>query len=679
MIAWHEWRRYWHKRMPILDWLPKYSPRRDLKADMIAGFTVAVMLVPQEMSLAALMGVPAQYGLYTAATAPLLYPLFGSSRVLSVANASEGSLLVGVMLRVAEIRTMEERVATGILLTFFTGVIMIISGLLHQGGVVSFFSRTSMHGYITATAFLIITSQLPGWFGVPMPSGRLTIFTLFEIFASMGSTNIASLVLGILSMILLTLGKKLKKQLEAVRPLETLTTLSSSEEGRDYQEDTLDQEEGLEEVDLLATELQRDLVRGSRRASVAPTPPPEPSDKPVHASPSAVLTTPSVLQIYLEDKPRVLFLCKLFCDGSALVVCMLGMLVGKTLGEDHLKLTGDVHRGLPTPVFPPAALGSLVPWSRLQSIVLNAAMISLVFFMSSVATGSNLARKGGYEISPNQELFGLGFANLGASFFQGMPSSGALSRSAVNSQSAHTPLASMITACLVIITLLFLTGPLYYLPQAPLAALIMLSAVTLVDFSEPKWLRVVRRHELYVWLAAFFGTLTCGLLRGIAISIAASLFAVMARSKKPRVFALGQRSDGTYTDAESPGMDAIPLLDVVLVRMEHALYCGNASHFIHGIQHKLDGANTQGRVLGVVVDGSRMNDVDASAIHALKEYAQKLRDREQHLTFANLRTETAESLLASGLWEDPRVREKQRLTQDLDAAISCLRAMASSK
>jgi SulP family sulfate permease len=118
---------------------------------LIAGFTVGVMLVPQEMSFSVLMGVPAQYGLYTATIAPLLYPFFGSSRALAVANTAEGSLLVGVMLRSLEIKTLEERIATGIVLNFCICVLMICSGLAKFGGVVSFFSRICMHGYVTGT------------------------------------------------------------------------------------------------------------------------------------------------------------------------------------------------------------------------------------------------------------------------------------------------------------------------------------------------------------------------------------------------------------------------------------------------------------------------------------------------------------------------------------------------
>uniref|UniRef100_K3X6Y2 STAS domain-containing protein n=1 Tax=Globisporangium ultimum (strain ATCC 200006 / CBS 805.95 / DAOM BR144) TaxID=431595 RepID=K3X6Y2_GLOUD len=503
-----QWSKFWYKRMPILNWLPQYNLRRDLKFDLIAGCTVGVMLVPQEMSLAAMMGVPAQYGLYSAAIAPLIYPMFGSSKALSVANAAEGSLLVGVMLRSADLQSDEERIAMGILLTFFTGVVMILGGVIHQGGVVSFFSRTSMQGYVTGTSFLIVLSQIPPWLGIRLPSPKLNIFTAIDI----------------------------------------------------------------------------------------------------------------------------------------------------------------------------------------VTLIINSMMISIVFFMASVATGSKLAAKGGYEISPNQELLGIGFANLGASMFQGMPSSAGMARSAVNAQSAHTPLASMFTAGLVILTILFLTKPLYYLPQAPLAAIILLSASGLPDFAEPKWLRKVRPHEFYVWVTAFVGTLCFGLISGLFVSLFASLIEIMVRTKKPPVFLLGQSANGEFVkleahehehenvqDQDSGQHPAVqPLPDVLVVRMEQNLYFANTSHLIHAIERNLKAAAAHGRMLGAVIDGSRMNDIDATAIHLLMEYCAKLCARDQTLLFANVRSETETSLLASGLLtaqehDHTNCSEHHRPSSSIAAAVAYLR------
>jgi MFS superfamily sulfate permease-like transporter len=695
----------WRKRVPILCWLPKYNIKRDLKADVIAAFTVCVLLVPQEMSLAALMGVPAQYGLYSAAVAPLIYPIFGSSRAASVANTSEAGLLVGVILRASEIQSMEERVATGILITFFCGVMMIVSGFMHQGGFVTFFSRTAMNAYVTAMAFLTITSQVPAWLGISLSSPKLTVFTYFEICSKLPQVNPYSFSLGVISAMLLVFFKFAKRRLADrfaalnAQPRQTAVVRTPKESGGCP---TFETSGGVEALVLSADGIPDDTHDNSdddapvysRPRELSSSSSSNPASAAASSNPAQVHNFPLQTQrrssnsdrvqlLERESEPRtvsvdasairwlasrrVQFVLQLMCDSGSLIVCVVGMIVGRYLGEDMIHLTGEVHRGLPEPMFPLSAFGDTVPVDRAQDIVTNSFMVSVVAFMSSVAMGSNLANKQGYHISATQELLGLGFANLASSFFQGMPSSMGMSRSVVNAQSARTPLASMLTAVLVMLTLLFLTAPLFYLPMAPLAALIIISAAGLLDFSEPKWLFHVRRREFFVWITAFASTVSLGLLHGLLVSVGASLIEIMGRTKKPRVVMLGETPDGAWTSqAEQP-------TDVLAVRVEQSLYFGNASHLVHAIERRLEAAKERGRIVGIVIDGSRINDVDASAIHELREYEVKLQrgGQQQTLTFANLRPETAKELVACGFagWrteegdelEDPGCLDGDRL------------------
>lgn len=688
--------------MPILSWLPKYSVRRDLKSDIIAAFTVCVMLVPQEMSLAALMGVPAQYGLYSAAIAPLVYPFFGSSRAASVANTSEAGLLVAVMLRSTEIQSLEERVATGILLTFFSGVLMIVSGFMHQGGLVTFFSRTAMNAYVTAMAFLTVTSQVPAWLGITISSVQLSVFTYVEIFAKIPHVNLYSFSLGVFSAVLLVVFKLTKRKLSQLETeqrslAQQCNQVRMSDQPATPGEVVHDDDHGTVETLVQST-------AGIYHEEAKPFETTNVLDRPRESS-SSLSSYPSAGNIYptgsayakvhhyppqrrgsnsdqvhllergggsaplsdaatsgrwmLTERARLVLLS--MCDAGSLIVCIVGMIVGYYLGEGKLRLTGEVHRGLPSTLFPLSAFGDIVPVERAQGILTNAFMVSVVAFMSSVAMGSNLANKQGYHVSANQELLGLGFANLVSSFFQGMPSSMGMSRSVVNAESAHSPLASMITAVLVMFTLLFLTAPLFYLPLAPLAALIIVSSLGLIDFSEPKWLFRVRRREFFVWVIAFVSTVSLGLLRGLLISVGASLCEIMGRTKKPRVETLGETADGQWL------LTVEPPSDVLAIRVEQSLYFGNASHLVHAIDRRLESARDRGCIVGIIVDGARINDVDASSIHILREYEVKLqRGAQQHiLTFANLRPETAQELVACGFsgWaaEDSGSEDDSRL------------------
>ncbi|GAB9477478.1 Sulfate permease, partial [Globisporangium polare] len=144
--------------VPSIHWLRHYNWKRDLPYDIISGVTVTMMLIPQEVSLSTIMKVPPQNGLYTAATAPLVYALFGSSTMLSVASGSEVSLLVGTIL--SPIKDEKERVATGIMFSFLSGCILLLLRFLNLSQVADFFSRPVMGGFISAGGFLIALAQV---------------------------------------------------------------------------------------------------------------------------------------------------------------------------------------------------------------------------------------------------------------------------------------------------------------------------------------------------------------------------------------------------------------------------------------------------------------------------------------------------------------------------------------
>ncbi|KAF1772875.1 SLC26A/SulP transporter domain [Phytophthora cactorum] len=125
--------------VPIVRWLPNYKIGQDLKFDIVAGITVAMMLIPQEVSLSTIMHVPAHHGLYTAATSPLVYALFGSSTVLSVASGSEVALLTGSILEPIE----DEMTSC------HCGTILLLVRIFNLSQVADFFSRPVMGGFIS--------------------------------------------------------------------------------------------------------------------------------------------------------------------------------------------------------------------------------------------------------------------------------------------------------------------------------------------------------------------------------------------------------------------------------------------------------------------------------------------------------------------------------------------------
>jgi len=182
--------------------------------------------------------------------------------------------------------------------------------------------------------------------------------------------------------------------------------------------------------------------------------------------------------------------------GSSLAVYFLGL---NNLG---VKIVADVPQGLPHFTVPNVKLESL-------KLLLPAALtIAFISFMESIAVASTFAAKDKYKLDANKELIGLGLANIAGSFFQAFPVAGGFGRSAVNYQAgARTQLAAIITAILIIATLLFLTPLFYYLPKSALAAIVVVAVLGLIDFKELKHLWQLRRADAYSLLVAFFATL----------------------------------------------------------------------------------------------------------------------------------------------------------------------------
>ena len=165
-----------------------------------------------------------------------------------------------------------------------------------------------------------------------------------------------------------------------------------------------------------------------------------------------------------------------------------------------------------------------------------AIVITLVGFMESIAVAKVCARRHRYEVDPNRELVGLGVANLASGLFGGYAVTGGFSRTAVSdSAGARTPLASLITAALVLLTIAFLTPLFKSLPQAALGAIIIVAVVNLIDVKEARHIIGIKWTDRIGLRVAFFATLLLGIEFGILVAVVASMLVVFARmSKAPR-------------------------------------------------------------------------------------------------------------------------------------------------
>jgi len=306
---------------------------------------------------------------------------------------------------------------------------------------------------------------------------------------------------------------------------------------------------------------------------------------------------------------------------APLVAVILGILLVSffNLTDYGVVIVGDVPSGLPT--FSSPSFDSNT-WSTLLPIALT---ISLVGFAESFAVAKTIqAKHKDYKLDPNQELIGLGMANFGAAFFKGYPVTGGFSRTAVNDQAgAKTGLASIISAALIVLTLLFLTGLFYNLPSAILAAVVLVAVSGLIDFKEPLLLWKKDKTDFAMLMATFLITLTLGIETGIISGMVLSLIVVIYRASKPHMAKLG-RIPGTNIYRNTARFSNLELReDLLIARIDGPIYFAN----VEFIKAKLDDwiAEQKGSLKILILNMGSVTNLDSTGAHAFKDWIKEWR------------------------------------------------------
>jgi len=247
---------------------------------------------------------------------------------------------------------------------------------------------------------------------------------------------------------------------------------------------------------------------------------------------------------------------------GALVLVIFGLLASAifNLGELGIALVGEVPRGLPTLVLP--SLQFIIDnWGVIGTAALG---LLLIGFSQSAGDAREFAARHKYRVDINQESVAQGMANVGSGLVQGIPVSTSLSASSLNDSSgAKTPVASLTTGVLIILTLLFLAPLFSYLPKAVLAAIIIDAVVFgMINVKEMRRLRHVARADFWIATAAIIGVLSAGVLAGVMWGIALSVVWLVYVSAAPYMPVLGRqpgtqvfRSIDEYPDSETyPGL-----------------------------------------------------------------------------------------------------------------------------
>ncbi|RCK52420.1 sulfate:proton symporter [Thalassospira profundimaris] len=287
------------------------------------------------------------------------------------------------------------------------------------------------------------------------------------------------------------------------------------------------------------------------------------------------------------------------------------------LASHGVKIVGTIPQGFPAFAMPSF---NLQLWHQLA---LPALLISVIGFVETVSVAQTLAAKRRQRIRPDQELIALGMANLGAGFAGGLPVTGGFARSMVNFDAgAQTPAAGLMTAIGIAAATLFLTPVLYYLPQATLAATIIVAVLTLVDVTAIIHIFRYSRADFAAMMVTIALTLFWGIEPGIVSGVVVSLMLYLHRTSRPHIAVVGQ-VPGTEHFRNVLRHDVATGTSVLTVRPDESLYFANCRYLEDRI-YALIAENPA--LQHVVLMCSAINEIDSSGLESLHEINARLRD-----------------------------------------------------
>jgi sulfate permease, SulP family len=527
---------------PFLDWIGELRNPQTVRADVIAGVTVALILIPQSMAYAQLAGLPVQYGLYAAFLPPIVAALFGSSRQLATGPVAVVSLMTAAAVGPLVIANPDAYIAYALLLALMVGMLQLLLGVLRLGILMDFLSHPVVVGFTNAGALIIASSQLGKLFGVSVPRYEHHYETVwYTLEAAAGASHLPTIGMAALALAIMIMLKQWAPRVPAVLVAVVVTTLLA-------------------------------WASGFQAA------------------------------------------------GGAVV--------------------GDIPVGLPRLAAP------TLEWVVMAELLVAAATISLIGFMEAMSIAKAIAARTRQRLDANRELIGQGLANMASAACSGYPVSGSFSRSAVNSNAgAVTGFASVVTGLVVAVALVWLTPLLYHLPQATLAAVIIMAVANLVKVRPIVHAWRAERGDGVVAVTTFALTLLWAphLDKGILAGVGLSLVLFLLRTMRPRFAVLSCGPDGTMRDAAVHCLETSP--KIAVVRFDGALYFANAGYF-------------ETKVLGVVadrpeleyiiIDAEGINQIDSSGEEVLRHLTERLRAQGIDVLLARMKHQCVETLRRTG-------------------------------
>jgi SulP family sulfate permease len=657
---------------PFISWWPLRG--QTVRADLIAGITVALVLIPQSMAYAQLAGMPAYYGLYAAFLPGIIAAMWGSSAQLATGPVAVASLLTASALAPLAATGSEQFVALAILLALMVGVIQLTLGAFKLGVVVNFLSHPVIVGFTNAAAIIIGLSQLNKLFGVSMGRSEHFINDVWGVLMQIGETHMPTLMMGVSAFAIMWGLKKYAPKLPGVLIAVVITTLVSFSIGFEHNGKAKVDEIADVEVRNLANDLSQFEIKiaelnGTLNSKGTELKLLQKNHEGSGQHNAALNYEIELIRLELknlegENRKAARALRKFIFEQTPATstqpakLYLTGQLPQgessdgyrwriRKVSQGELKLVGggevvgSIPAGLPSIEIPKMS------WEMVMSLFSGALVISLVGFMEAISIAKAMAAKTKQRINPNQELLGQGFANVVGSFSQAFPVSGSFSRSAVNlNANAQTGLSNVFAGLIVLVALLFLTPLLYHLPQAVLAAVIMMAVVGLINFKAIGHAWHTHKHDGIASVVTFIATLAFAphLDNGIMVGAGLAILLYLYRTMTPRVAILGRHPDGTLRDIK---VHNLPVSEnIIALRYDGSLYFANVPYFEDAV---LEAVANNPRAIHLLIVSDGINQLDASGDEVIHHVVERLRSNGIRVTFSGLKKQVLDVMRQSGL------------------------------
>lgn len=685
------------KVFPFLDWFKGYDAGK-FKIDFLAGLTVALVLIPQSMAYAQLAGLPAYYGLYAAFLPPMVAALFGSSRQLATGPVAVVSLMSAASLEPLATAGSPEFIAYSIVLALTVGIFQFSLGVLKLGLVVNFLSHPVVNGFTNAAAIIIASSQFSKFFGVYVDKAAHHYETMIRVAqAAIDFTHFPTLLYGVAAVVIMVVLRRINPKIPNVLIAVALTTIISyfTHFNNDARVDvSAIQEPGLiEKIAAFNASVSQIESLGNTRADIGIQVDAELKNN--SKKPTAHLirlqSQVSTLTLQINEVKHKSHLLRKELRGLKFEAVkendtftfynQAAIPAGITtddntwrlkVGNTPLDITnllimgggavvGKIPEGLPQFAMPDLTIKSFL------KLLPTAIIISLLGFMEAIAIAKAMAAKTGQKLDPNQELIGQGLANICGSIGSSYAVSGSFSRSAVNLQAgAVSGISSVVTSVMVVITLLFFTPLLYHLPQAVLAAVIMMAVIGLLNVKGFIHAWKAQWYDGAISVLSFAVTLYFAphLDKGIMVGVALSMIVFLYKSMRPVVATLSLSEDNVLISAEDYRLKGCRHISVV--RFDGALFFANASYLDEQV---LKFRTDQPDLRYILLDARGINDMDASGEEALEMLVKRVRSAELGFAMCGVKSQVLRVIERTGLLDEVG---RQHMFPDSKTAVAAL-------